>query len=268
MNRKSYIIVLMIFMCLLSACNLTDFLAPEVTNTPTPTETPKPTATLAPSPTATATLTSTFTSTPTVTSTATASRTATSTVTKTPLLTSTRTRTATPVTPAASCEISVLTLTTAYSRPSLAADIFGNISGGNKITALVRTADNWFGFDPGVAQAGNVGAFRYRWVKSGVNLSTPAACSNLKLLTKVPLPGICYVMSYGTTPVRSSPSSASSLLYTFALGDFAQALGKSGSWIKVNLAMSNISGYSVAGWVNESLVGLNGCTTPLPIVTP
>lgn len=269
MKPKIFLLFTLLLLSMsISACNLEEFLAPEASKTPTPTETPNPTATLAPSPTATATLTSTPTSTLTVTHTATASRTATSTVTKTPLLTSTRTRTSTPITPAASCEITALTLTTAYTRPSLAADIFGSISSGNKITAVVRTSDNWFGFDPGVAQAGNVGVFRYRWVKSGVNLSMPAACNNLKLLTKVPLPGICYVMSYGSTPVRQQPSTTSGLIVTFALGDYAQALGKYGTWIKVNLAVSSLSGYSVPGWVSQDLVGLNGCTTPLPSVTP
>lgn len=268
MHRKTgLLILLMLSATLLSSCNLPDLLAPPVTNTPAPTETRTPAPTFTPSAPPTFTPTQP-TLTPTSTATLVPSATLTATVTQTPLLTYTRTRTATPITPVASCEITMLTLTTVYTRPSLAADIFGNISGGNKITALVRTADNWFGFDPGVAQAGNVGVFRYRWVKGGVNLTIPVSCYNLRLLTNVPLPGICYVMSMGTTPVRQAPTTSSALIYTFVLGDYAQALGRSGNWIKVNLAVSSVSGYSVPGWVHQDLVGLNGCTTALPIITP
>lgn len=262
MIRKSGIIaILLLIFSLGFACNLGELFAP-------PTETPLPptttrTYTAVPSLLPTSTVTPTVK--PTLGLTTLGFSTLTRTYTKAPTATVTRTRTAAP---AASCEITALSNTPAFNRPSLVSDQFGIISTGMKLIALVKTADNWYGFDPGVAQAGNVGAFRYRWVHAANTLSISPVCANLKILDKVPLPGICYVMSMGTTPVRQTPNTTSTLVYTFTLGDYAQALAKSGTWIKINLAISNISGLSVPGWVSQDLVGLNGCSTPLPILSP
>jgi hypothetical protein len=56
---------------------------------------------------------------------------------------------------------------TAYYQPSEDAVVFGTMTTDAGAYAEARTPDGWLGFDPGVAQAGNVGLDRLRWVKAG-----------------------------------------------------------------------------------------------------
>ena len=64
----------------------------------------------------------------------------------------------------------------------MGSDIFGTISVGDTHEALARTADGWVGFDPGVAQAANVGLARHRWVL--LNATTAPSClTTVELVT-------------------------------------------------------------------------------------
>lgn len=54
---------------------------------------------------------------------------------------------------------------TAYRLPDASSDVFGTLPAGtDQYRISARTADGWIGFDPGVAQAGNVGLARNRWI--------------------------------------------------------------------------------------------------------
>jgi hypothetical protein len=53
---------------------------------------------------------------------------------------------------------------TVYSRLSSNAAVFGSMASGFHVILEGRTADGWLGFDPGVAQAANIGIFRLRWI--------------------------------------------------------------------------------------------------------
>lgn len=171
-------------------------------------------------------------------------------------------------TPVSTCEITALTDTNAYFRPSLAADKFGTVSAGTKLTILGRTADNWYAFDPGVAQAGNVGIFRNRWVQASASLSISPTCANLATIyTRVPQAGVCYVMAMESVPVRASPNASAAVIYTLTVGDYAQGMGKAGTWIKIDLASGSVSGVTQQGWVSEAQIGLSGCGS-LPTITP
>jgi len=88
----------------------------------------------------------------------------------------------TPTTPAAPCTFTANTAVTAYRLPDMGSDIFGTISVGDTHEALARTADGWVGFDPGVAQAANVGLARHRWVL--LNATTAPSClTTVELVT-------------------------------------------------------------------------------------
>lgn len=43
-------------------------------------------------------------------------------------------------------------------------DRFGSVAAGEALGAVAKTISNWYGFDPGIAQAGNEGLDRLRWV--------------------------------------------------------------------------------------------------------
>ena len=71
--------------------------------------------------------------------------------------------------------------TTAYRLPDATSDVFGTLPG-DEFEALARTADGWVGFDPGIAQAGNIGLAHHRWVQ--INLDLSFSClSSVDLVT-------------------------------------------------------------------------------------
>lgn len=71
---------------------------------------------------------------------------------------------------------------TAYRLPDDTSDVFGVISTGETYDVLAQTAEGWVGFDPGVAQAGNIGLAHHRWVLLNATLS-PACLSSIDLVT-------------------------------------------------------------------------------------
>ena len=66
--------------------------------------------------------------------------------------------------PAETCRMSANAATIAYNYPDLSATQFGTLSAGMEVMAMVRLEEGWVGFDPGIAQAGNTGLKRMRWV--------------------------------------------------------------------------------------------------------
>ncbi len=63
--------------------------------------------------------------------------------------------------------------------------------------------DGWLGFDPGVAQAANIGVFRLRWMPPGAPVSLDGDCVSVPIEPWVPLPGVCYQMSMGPVEVHT-----------------------------------------------------------------
>ena len=71
---------------------------------------------------------------------------------------------------------------TVYRLPTMASDQFGVISSGESYEIQAQTADGWVGFDPGVAQAGNIGLARNRWILLNATVS-PSCLSSVDLVT-------------------------------------------------------------------------------------
>ncbi len=87
-----------------------------------------------------------------------------------------------PTPAAAPCEFTANWPLTAYRLPDGTSGIFGTIGTGETFEALARTADGWIGFDPGIAQAGNIGLAHHRWVQLNASLS-PACLDDVDLVT-------------------------------------------------------------------------------------
>lgn len=155
---------------------------------------------------------------------------------------------------------------TIYTRPDTAADIFSEQGAGFSIQVSARAAGGWLGFDPGVAQAANIGPFRLRWLppRSG---SLAGSCS--LPLVWAPRAGICYDMPMDSTNVYASPDSSSQVLFTLQVGEFAAVLGTSpdGNWAQVDLGPGN-TGSNVTGWVAASSLNVNGPCGGLPTISP
>jgi hypothetical protein len=58
-----------------------------------------------------------------------------------------------------------------YYQPDTTSDLFASVADGVEAQAMARTLGSWIGFDPGVAQADNLGMDRLRWVQEGPGVS-------------------------------------------------------------------------------------------------
>jgi hypothetical protein len=76
-----------------------------------------------------------------------------------------------PTAPTGPCEFTANIPLTVYRLPDDTSALFGTIPSGETHTALAYTAEGWLGFDPGIAQAGNIGLAHHRWVQINATLS-------------------------------------------------------------------------------------------------
>ena len=160
-------------------------------------------------------------------------------------------------TPAASCDISTANPVNIYTRPSAAADMFGTLGPGDTIQPTAKTADGFFGFTPDVAQAGNVGIFRLRWVLKTIDITASSGCSSLPTVVG-PIAGICYAMMVEDTPIYSSPNTTSALVTTMHLNDYSMITAHDPGWYTLDLNVASPS-MSKQGYLEESkLGGFNG----------
>lgn len=88
----------------------------------------------------------------------------------------------TPSSPAEPCTFTANESLTVYRLPDSTSDVFGVISTGESFEVLARTAEGWVGFDPGIAQAGNIGLAHHRWVLLNATAS-PSCLSSVDLVT-------------------------------------------------------------------------------------
>lgn len=168
---------------------------------------------------------------------------------------------------AGACNFTASDEVTIYTRPHLSADVFSTQGAGFSIQPTARTSNGWYGFDPGVAQAANIGSFRLRWLPPGSKTLT-GGCASLPVVW-APLPGICYDMPMDVTNVYETPDTSATVAATLHLGEFAEVLGMhpSGDWAQVDLGPGN-TGSHVKGWVEASTLNLNGPCDSLPAVSP
>jgi hypothetical protein len=153
----------------------------------------------------------------------------------------------------ASCDVSASGPVTVYSLPSAAADQFGTLSPGETVQATAKTADGFYGFEPGVAQAGNVGIFRLRWVLKTHDVSLSPGCAGLPTVV-APITGICYAMIVQDTPIYSSPDTTSALVTTLHLDDYAMVTGHDPGWYTLDLNVASPSTDSL-GYIEDGLLG-------------
>lgn len=78
---------------------------------------------------------------------------------------------------------------TIYYQPDVTSNVFATISDGVEAMAVARTTDGWIGFDPGVAQADNIGMDRLRWVQVPTDavVLDGTACDALPVYTYEPI---------------------------------------------------------------------------------
>ncbi len=166
-----------------------------------------------------------------------------------------------------SCQFTADAEVTIYNRPDNAAQVFSVQPAGFTIQPSARTADRWLGFEPGIAQAANIGSFRLRWLAPGSGVLS-GGCESLPVVW-APRPGICYDMPMFDTEVHISPDLSSAVVFVLHYGEFAQLLGLApgGDWAKVDLGPGNTGSHAV-GWVASSSLNVNGPCDGLPSISP
>jgi hypothetical protein len=158
--------------------------------------------------------------------------------------------------PESGCEASTTGSMIIYTRPSTQAEVFFISPPGFSVQISARTASGWLGFNPGVAQAANMGSFRLRWVqRKAVRLS--GNCSNLPRVWGPP-PGICFDMPMFNVNVYEHPRTSARVLTVLHPEQFAAVVRRSGpDWVKVDLRKGN-TGLKLSGWVEANTLNVNG----------
>jgi hypothetical protein len=167
-----------------------------------------------------------------------------------------------PITPTAvPCRFEASRTYAIYRFPSTSAPVFSNFSAGDDVYPTHRTANGFYGFDPGVAQAGNVGVFRLRWFLKTSYMPSSGDCDRLPLV-QGPMAEICYVVLNADTPLYASDSLTATVVGNLDEGDTVMQLSSGSSWVHVDLNVGSEQ-LDLVGWVPRDLVIYQGaCMGP------
>lgn len=169
------------------------------------------------------------------------------------------------------CTLTANDTLTLYSRPTKDSQVFGTLASGESVTLGGKTADGWFGFDPGVAQAPNVGPFRLRYIAPGEKDTIVGNCSNLSVVVSLPA-NTCFMMAQTDISIYQDPKASSSVVTMMHFGDYIPAVGKTKGtadyWLKVDGTKDSTIQGGIIGWIASADINFNGpdCTK-LPVVT-
>jgi hypothetical protein len=169
-------------------------------------------------------------------------------------------------TAAGPCVLVASATTNIYQRPFPDANIFGVLASGERVQPSAVTAGGWMGFDPGVAQAANVGVFRLRWVQPGETVSLEGDCSTLPVMVGPPV-GVCFLMAINQVTVYAAPDSSSEVVATLQPEDYAAVLGTYAGWLQLDLGVGSL-GLEQQGWISSEWANFNGPCEALPEVAP
>ena len=168
--------------------------------------------------------------------------------------------------PAQLCELIAEREVTVYNRPDPSAAVFGVVQAGFRARVEGRTPDGWSGFEPGVAQAANVGVFRLRWVEGSSAVRLEGPCGGVPDLIGPPA-AVCFTMPMDEVQVHAEPDLSSEVVATLLFGDYAAVSGMSDDWAEVDLVLGN-TGAATTGWVPAATLNLNGPCDDLPVLEP
>ncbi len=169
------------------------------------------------------------------------------------------------VAPAGPCDLVTSKELTAYTRPSAQATVFGKVASGERMPVGGMTADGWIGFDPGVAQAANVGPFRLRWVQKSDAVKLEGACDakHVPVVPSLP-PTVCFEMFMEEAKIYSTANKSSAVIVTARPGDYAQVIATNDKWLQLDLNVGTLK-QNKAGWIDRANANFNGPCDKLPI---
>lgn len=167
------------------------------------------------------------------------------------------------VMPTGPCELVTSKELTAFTRPSTQATVFGKVAGGERLSVGGMTADGWVGFEPGVAQAANVGPFRLRWVQKNDAVKLDGACDKVATVASLP-PTACFQMFMDETKVYSAANKSSAVIITAKPEHYAQVIAANDKWLQLDLNVGNLK-QAKQGWIDRADANFNGPCDKLPV---
>lgn len=112
----------------------------------------------------------------------------------------------------------------------------------------------WIAFEPGVAQAANIGLTRLRWVQASDKISLEGDCNNLPVITPLPIGGC--VLTFGdTVNAYIEPDEQSTVYITFGPNDYADVIGtiSTGWYALENPGMqAGATGTATLRWIKDA----------------
>ncbi|NLP04605.1 hypothetical protein GX411_01450 [Candidatus Fermentibacteria bacterium] len=151
-----------------------------------------------------------------------------------------------------------------YERPDSTCAPWSILLPGQILEILVTTADGWLGFDPGVAQAGNSGSFRYRWIKRDASFTIASGDPDMLEVVWGPSAGFTYVMTFEPVPVFLEPDSLSEIVDSLPCCSAAAITCRIPGWYGIDPVKGPHPG-TIPGWVSETAVSINGVIEDVPL---
>jgi hypothetical protein len=144
-----------------------------------------------------------------------------------------------------------------YTRPDTLAALWSFIEPGDSVIVTGRTEDSWPGFDPGVAQAGNIGSFRLRWIFPEGNYRIEGDEESVPMVWG-PEAGVTYAMILADSELFSSPDSNHSPVDTVSAGSIAEIIQRAGNeWYELDFSTGSLA-LDLVGWMQTMTVSING----------
>jgi hypothetical protein len=131
-------------------------------------------------------------------------------------------------TPQAACNFVADHATTIYMSADTNSQVFGELPAmGAGEVAGVTPDDQWIGFDPGVAQAANLGLTRLRWIQKTSDIELQGNCENLPNVEPPP-PNACVLTFATDVNTYTQPDTNAPVYTTLGVNDYAQVVGMQG----------------------------------------
>lgn len=143
-----------------------------------------------------------------------------------------------------------------FNRPDSSAVFVIKLVPDNQVAISGRTVDGWLGFDPGVAQAANIGSFRLRWISGDAQYVTDGVLSSVPVVWG-PKAGITYAMIYESSPLYSEPDTNSAVVDSVPSSCTAGIVARTEDWYLLELSIGPL-GRDIEGWIRATDVSVSG----------
>ncbi len=160
------------------------------------------------------------------------------------------------------CILVCLDSVTVFTRPDSSATFMVMLAPRDRVILSGRTVDGWLGFDPGVAQAANIGSFRLRWISGDSRYLTDGVLSSVPVVWG-PQAGITYAMIYETSPLYSEPDSNSAVVDSVPSFCAAVIISRTEDWYLLDLRIEP-QRLDIEGWIESMDVSVSGDLDTIP----